>query len=248
MVSVHRYHEIAEAGHRILNPISADKVMLAARICGVGPSTRILDLASGKGELLCQCASALGATGVGVDIHPPLVAMATARAVELGVDAAVAFEVADAAGPLAFDHPFELVSCVGATWIGGGLAGTLGLMRRHLAPRGWLVVGEVFWLEPPPAAVAARYGAPDAFCDLAGTLSRFEAAGLDLVEMVVANSDDWDRYRASQWLAVSDWLAAHPDSDEADDVRAARDESRRGYLESERRCLGWGLFIAREVR
>ena len=47
-----RHHEIAEADHRILNPFTDDKLRLLGEVAGVGPGTRVLDLACGKGEML----------------------------------------------------------------------------------------------------------------------------------------------------------------------------------------------------
>ena len=38
--------------------------------------------------------------------------------------------------------------------------------------------------------------------------------------MVLASPDDWDRHAASQWLNVSDWLAANPDDAEASEEQA----------------------------
>ena len=73
----------------------------------------------------------------------------------------------------------------------------------------------------------------------------FEEAGFDLVEMVLADADDWDRYVASQWLTVSDWLRANPDDPEADDLRAWSSAARRSHLEYGRRYLGWGVFVLR---
>jgi hypothetical protein len=63
--------------------------------------------------------------------------------------------------------------------------------------------------------------------------------------MVLANQDAWDRYAASQWLNVSNWLDDNRDDPEAEDVRRTRDNSRRNYLRYERRYLGWGVFILR---
>ena len=48
-----RQHEIAEANHRILNPFTDEKLMTLGTICGLQPGQRMLDLACGKGELLC---------------------------------------------------------------------------------------------------------------------------------------------------------------------------------------------------
>jgi hypothetical protein len=49
---------------------------------------------------------------------------------------------------------------------------------------------------------------------------------MDLVEMVLADANTWDRYAASRWLNVADWLRANPDDPEATEVREIRDQSR----------------------
>jgi hypothetical protein len=245
VVDVHRYHEISEVDHRILNPLTLDQLTAIGDICGLHSGQRHLDLASGKGEMLCQYALRYGTTGVGVDVHGGCIRSANARAVELGVENAVQFVHEDASTYAAPADSFDVVSCIGATWIGGGLPGTLRLMQAPLRRDGWLLVGELFWNEQPPPAVADALGFGDEVVDLAGVLACVDEAGLDLVEMMLASQETWDRYAASQWLNVSNWLAAYPDDPEAAEVRAQRDDSRRKYLQYERRCLGWGVFVMR---
>jgi hypothetical protein len=106
-------------------------------------------------------------------------------------------------------------------------------------------VGEPFWIEVPDASLRATVEVGEGFADLGGTLDRFDAAGTELVEMVLADADDWDRYSASQWLNVADWLLGYADDPDADAVRQTRDEARRSYLAWQRRCLGWGVFLLR---
>lgn len=245
MVSIFRYHEISESSHRIMNPFSLEKLQLLGEICRVGERTRMLDLASGKGEMLCRFAAERGASGVGIDINTPFVAAARARAIELGVSDRVTFVEGDASAPPDLGGPCDFVSCIGATWIGGGLAGTLALMAGLVRPGGWLLVGEPYWAEVPPPHVRENFEIDQDFADLGGTLERFETAGVELVEMVLSSLDDWDRYAASQWLNVSDWLAANLDDPEASGIAEMRDRARRDYLSDERRCLGWGVFVLR---
>jgi SAM-dependent methyltransferase len=247
MVSVLRYHEISEASHRIMNPLSHEKVMLLGEVCGLGPGTTMLDLACGKGEMLCVYAERFGTSGTGIDVYPPFLADAARRAGELGVTALVRFIEGDAAESGAVPGRFDVVSCIGATWIGGGLAGTLRIMSERLAPRGWMLVGEPFWADGTAEQVKQRHGPVETFTDLAGTLARIETARLDLVEMVLASADDWDRYAASQWLNVSRWLADNPGDPEAAAVRQLRDQSRREYLTTDRGVLGWGVFVLRRA-
>jgi hypothetical protein len=48
--------------------------------------------------------------------------------------------------------------------------------------------------------------------------------------LLISSVEEWDRYEASQWLNVSEWLERHPNDPDAQEVRAIRDESRRRYL------------------
>ena len=239
-----RHHEIAETDHRILDPFTEAKLRLLGEVSGVGPGTRILDLACGKGEMLCRWAEWFGVTGVGVDLSHVFSAAARARAVELQVAGQIEIVQGDAAAYTPEPAAFDVVSCLGATWIGGGLAGTVALMLPALKPGGTILVGEPYWIEPPPAeALAAMNVSPDDFTDLPGTADRFAGAGLELVEMVLANQDDWDRYEAAQWGSITRWLAANPDDPDHEAMVAFRDRGRRTYLTWGRRTLGWGVFV-----
>jgi SAM-dependent methyltransferase len=239
-----RHHEIAETDHRILDPFTEDKLRLLGEVAGIRAGMRVLDLACGKGEMLCRWADWFGAGGVGVDLSPVFSAAARARAVELGVAHRVEIVEGDAAAYLAQPAAFDIVSCLGATWIGGGLVGTLALMRPALASGGTVLVGEPYWIEPPPAEALAAMGVgADDFTDLAGTADRIAGAGLELIELVLASPDDWDRYEAAQWATISRWLAANPDDPDQSAMRDFRDRARTTYLRWGRRCLGWGVFV-----
>ena len=243
-----RHHEIAETSHRILNPFTDEKLTLLAEVSRVRAGQRHLDLACGKGEMLCRWAQRHGTLGVGVDLSEVFLAAARARAGELGVADRVRFEQGDAAAYAAEPAGFDIVSCVGATWIGDGLTGTLDLMRPALREGGILLVGEPYWIaEPPEAAYQALGVGPNTFTTLAGTADRFAKAGVELVEMVLADQDSWDRYVASQWWTVSDWLRENPHDPEAPAMRDFLDRSRQSYLEYNRDYLGWGVFVLRPV-
>ncbi|MGW8529885.1 MULTISPECIES: SAM-dependent methyltransferase [Nocardiopsidaceae] len=130
-----RIFTIRESSHRIHNPLTPAKFAALGQALHLAPGTRVLDLASGSGEMLCTWARDLGFTGTGVDISTAFTAQARARAVELGVDDRVEFVHGDASGHVA-DEPVDLAACVGATWIGDGVAGTAELLGRSLRPGG----------------------------------------------------------------------------------------------------------------
>jgi SAM-dependent methyltransferase len=242
-----RYHEIAETHHRILNPFTEPQLELLGEICRLQPSVRQLDLCCGKGEMLCRWSATYGISGVGVDLSPVFLKAARERAVELGCQDRLSFAEADA-GQYSFPaSSFDVASCIGATWIGKGLVGTLRLLRPALRDqRSLMLIGEPYWIDPPPdAAYACIGGDRELFTSLEGTLERFEAAGLELVEMVLADHHGWDRYEAKKWIALSDWLRANPRDPDADDFRQIHERSRRDYLTCLRRYFGWGVFVLR---
>jgi len=243
-----RYHEVAEANHIILNPITEDKLMLLGDICRLKPGMRQLDLACGKGEMLCRWAKAYGITGVGVDISLFFLEAAHARAEALGVEDNVVFVMSDAAKYPTEPAAYDIVSCIGATWIGEGLVGTIELLRPSLKAGGLMLIGEPYWIEHPPDAAYDALGVRRTdFCTLPQLLDRFEAAHMELVEMVLANQDSWDRYEAKHWLTMSDWLRANPDDPEAQEFRQRNNRDRKVYLEYGRRYLGWGVFVLRAI-
>lgn len=242
-----RFHEIAEANHHILNPFTHEKLMLLGDICRLRPGMTQLDLACGKGEMLCQWARAYGISGVGVDISTVFLEAARSRAEELEVADRIWFLQADAATYPQYDHAFDILSCIGATWIGKGLVGTLELMKRAVKNQdSLLLVGEPYWVEPPPEeAYMALQIREDEFTSLDGTLSRIESVDLELVEMVLADPDSWDRYAASQWMTLSNWLRANPHDRDANDIQQWLNDTRRAHLQYQRRYLGWGVFVVR---
>ncbi|MHB8624576.1 MAG: SAM-dependent methyltransferase [Aggregatilineales bacterium] len=239
-----RLHEIAEGNHRILNPFTEDKLRLLGEICRLKPGMRQLDLACGKGEMLCQWARRWSIGGIGVDISPVFLAAAKQRAAELSVADRVTFLEADAGHYIAEAAKFDVVSCLGATWIGGGLVGTLRLMSVPLKADGLLLVGEPYWITPPPDEAYHSSGiGGDDFTSLLGTLDRIESAGLELVEMVLASPDNWDRYVAAQWWTVNEWAKNNAGDPNSPVIHEWIAHSRRDYLAYERQHLGWGVFV-----
>jgi len=238
-----RYHEIAEAELRVLNPFTEDKLRQVGELCRLREGMRHLDLACGKGEMLTTWSDRYGTTGLGVDLSEVFLAAARERAAELEVADRVTFQQGDAGAVELEPESYDIVSCIGATWIGGGLTGTIALLRPALRPGGLMLIGEPFWSEDPPEEAVRTVGADDDFASLAGTLDRFQEAGMSLVELVLADGNSWDRYVGRQWWTMTEWLAANPDDPDAAEFRAGLDEDRRRYLQYLRRYFGWGVFI-----
>jgi hypothetical protein len=50
-------------------------------------------------------------------------------------------------------------------------------------------------------------------------VASFDNLGYDVVEMVLADQEGWDRYEAAKWLTMRRWLEENPDDDMAPEVR-----------------------------
>jgi len=239
-----RHFVIRESSHRIHNPFTSEKLAALGQALRLPPGTSMLDLACGSGEMLCTWARDHGLTGTGVDISSAFIGSARARAAELDVANRVSFIHGDAAGYIAAQR-VDLAACVGATWIGGGVAGTVDLLRQSLRPGGIMLIGEPYWRRVPPDQVTAAgcdgTGAED-WLPLPELIESFGQLGCDVVEMVLADQDSWDRYVAAQWLSIRRWLDANPRDELAAEMRAELASSPPRHVRYRREFLGWGVF------
>lgn len=239
-----RIFTVRESHHRIHDPFTAAKLAALGESLRLPRGTRVLDLASGSGEMLCTWARDLGFTGTGVDISTLFTEQARARAVELGVADRVDIVHGDAVGHVS-DEPVDLAACLGATWIGDGVAGTVELLGRSLRPGGVMLIGEPYCRQTPAdQATAEACGATGVydFSALPELLEQSGALGYDVVEMTLSSQDDWDRYIAAQWLSMRRWLDENPTDELAAEVRATLTSEPARYARYQREHLGWGVF------
>lgn len=239
-----RIFTIRESSHRIHNPLTADKLAALGQALHMPAGTRALDLASGSGEMLCTWARDHGVTGTGVDLSAVFTEQAQARAAELGVADQVEFIHGDASGHIA-SEPVDLAACVGATWIGDGVAGTIELLTRSIRPGGLMLIGEPYWRRTPPDEETARGCHATSMADfvsLPELIEQFGDLGCDVVEMVLADQDSWDRYAAAQWLNLRRWLDQNPEDELAAEVRDELTTEPSRYARYTREYLGWGVF------
>ena len=243
-MDIPRIFNITESAHRIHNPITPEKLATLGAALRLESGTRVLDLGSGSGEMLCTWARDHGVIGTGIDMSRLFTEQAKLRAEELGVADRVTFIHGEAAGYVA-DEKVDVAACVGATWIGEGVAGTIELLARSLRPGGIILIGEPYWRQLPPTEDVAKGCLAHSLSDflmLPELLASFGRLGYDVVEMVLADQDGWDRYEAAKWLTMRRWLEANPGDEFAKEVRAQLTSEPVRYATYTREYLGWGVF------
>jgi hypothetical protein len=173
------------------------------------------------------------------------ISAARRRAHEAGLDQLIEFVHADAGDFLPGNERYDAAICLGASFIWGGLPGTLAALASAVQESGWIAVGEPYWRTWPLPERAEPDEGED-FLPLPDTIERFHEAGLEGMTLIDASSDDWDRYESLHWLAAEEWLAKHADEPDAEEVRILTQRFRDRYLRWQRELLGWAIIVGRK--
>lgn len=242
-----RYYDICLREHVICNPTSVEKLDRVIELLRIPEGGRLLDIACGKGEFLVRTVERYGCAAVGVDMSQYAIADAHEKVAARVPDADVELIESDGsayAGPYA---SFDVVACLGASWIWQGHAGTLRALARWARPGGYVLVGEPFWMRAPePDYLEAAGLKAEDFGTHWDNVEAGVALGLTPVYTAVSTADEWDHYETLQWYAAERWARAHPDDPDRADVLRRIARERESYLRWGRDTLGWALYLFRK--
>ena len=238
-----RYYVVAERDHELQNPTSVEKLVLLGERLGLGPGSRVLDIASGRGGPALVLARAFGCSVEGIEVAPEFHAAAVERAAAEGLDGRLSFRLGDASQATLQPGGFDAALCLGATFVYGGLGPTLEALRPCVPPGGHVAVGEPYWRTWPLPDDYEERDAPYALLD--DTVTSIETHGVSVVSVIAASQDDWDRYETLRWRAVETWLAANDGDPDAEEVRAWHERAKGVYLRHRRDLMGWAIFVCR---
>jgi SAM-dependent methyltransferase len=240
-----KFFDITHREHVLCNPMSIEKFEQLITLLRPEPGARVLEIATGKGEFIIRLAERYGVEGVGVDLSPYCVADARRKHQQRAPNARLSFLEMDGAD-YEPDEPesFDLVACIGASWIYGGHRGTLEALEGMAAPQSWIIVGEPYWRQEPAPAYLEAIGE-----DRRNYGTHYEntavgqALGLELAYTLVSNQDDWDKYEGLQWYAAEEWARAHPEDPDVVTVLQRVRRNREAYLRWGRETLGWAIYV-----
>jgi SAM-dependent methyltransferase len=233
------FFAVAERDHALQNPTTPAKIRRLGEHIRLDADQRVLDVACGRAGPAIILAQEFGCAVLGVEKAPEFAEGARARVAEANLGGLVEIVERDARRFPLQAEAFDAALCLGASFIWDGLGGTLAALTPAVRPGGYVVVGEPFWRRWPLPDDVDGMG----YVDLAGTVQRFEAAGLAFVGLIAASEDDWDRYESLHWRALEEWLSANPTDPEAGEIRAQHTRFRDAYLRRERDLLRWAIMI-----
>ncbi len=245
-----KFYDITHREHVVCNPTSEDKLARLVDLLRLRANARVVDIACGKGEFMIRLAEAYGIRGIGIDMSPFCIADARRRLRARAPGADVVFTQMNGSDfrPERL-HSLALASCIGASWVFGGYAGTLDALSSMVGPGGWVIAGEPYWLQEPSQEYLAASGyTRELFGTHSGNVEAGELRGLDLVHTFVSSKDDWDEYEGLQWSATGEYASRHPDDPDLPELLERVAKARELYLSWGRDTVGWAMYVFRRRR
>jgi SAM-dependent methyltransferase len=241
------YYDVTHRYHRYCNPVSSDAVRELEVVLGLGPETRVLDVASGLGEMLVGFAERYGSAGVGIDISTYFLERAERKRAERVPDADIRFVEMDGGDYRPGEgEEFDVAMCVGASWIWDGFEGTIRALTALVKPGGLIVSAEPYFKkEPPPEYLEAEEFDRETFTTLVGNYEIATRLGLSTVWMRGSSEQDWDRYEMLQTYAFDRFERENPDHADLEEIRTKHVKSRDIYIRWGREHFGFAFWVFR---
>jgi len=239
-----KYVAIGHENHVFCNPLCEAKVDELIGLLALPAGARLLDIACGKAEFLVRTAKHWKCSGMGVDLSPDFVADARAKVRAAGLESTIQVVAANGSEYDGKASSFDAAVCLGASWIWGGLEGTLRALSSWAKPGGLVLVGEPFWRRPPTQEHLEAAGLSQAsFGTHQGNVQTGLDLGLGLLHSIVSSPDDWDRYEGYQWNAAENFSRRNPDDPDVRELMAKMRDARDVYLRWGREQMGWAVYL-----
>jgi cyclopropane fatty-acyl-phospholipid synthase-like methyltransferase len=242
-----KYFDITHKHHILCNPMSNEKFERFCNLLSLAKDSRVLDIACGKGEALVRLAEKYGISGVGVDISPFCIRDCKEKHRQRASETDLTFiELDGAKYQPASGELFDVVMCLGASWIFEDHIGTLRALKKIAKPGGLVIVGEPFWLkEPDTEYLELTKMTRNSFRLHENNVYQGEEMGLTCLYTLVSNKDDWDHYETLQWWAVDNYIQSHMDDPDNQELLEKTKTAKDIYLKWGRDTINWGIYIFR---
>jgi SAM-dependent methyltransferase len=239
-----RFSSIGHGDLPYWNPIDGralDEVI--ARI-PLTASSRILDIGCGRGRLLLDILQRTGASGVGVDMHELAIRSAAQEANARGIADRVDFTLAAFDPEVHAAEPFDLVVCIGSSHALGGFPDAWPTFQSIIAADGFLLLGEGYWKQPPPAPYLEFLGGSESDLHTYQATSALGTPfGFHPVFQRETTQAEWDAYEDTYAGNLFAFVENHPEDPDAQAIFTRINSWRDAFLRWGRATLGFGLYL-----
>lgn len=153
-----KYTVISHEGMRYCNPLSSAKIETVLDLLDFVNTAQVLDIASGKGELLLRLVERYDAEALGVDLASPFIVEAQSQASTRIPHKKVTFLEQDVTMLQVEPESLDLVSCLEGCHILGGFQSTLQQVKSWVKPGGYILLGDGYWKQEPQPEYLAAFG------------------------------------------------------------------------------------------
>jgi len=205
---------------------------------------RFLDIGCGKAELLVRAAETIGASVTGIDRSPFALRQARDAIARRAPNAKAEFLEVDVGDYRPEPGSFDAIAWIGGPRIGSDLASTLRTLATWVRPGGALLIGEGFWMQPPPAEFLEATGfEASEFSDHAGLVQQAQAVGLREMYSCVCSVDEWDHFEGTLLSNRERYALEHPDDPDPHGRLESYRQFYRAQLRWGRGAMGFGLSV-----
>lgn len=219
----------------IANPVSDDAVGAMLDRTDLTPGDRVAELGCGNAALAVLMARR-GLDVLAVDRGEAMADIARQRVAAADLGDRVQVRTGEAAAVADAQGPFRLVAALGTTQLGD-----FGRLGGWIVPGGWLLWGDLFWVEAPATPPPGMDYDTDA-----GWRRRGAGAGLELVSARVSSEAEWEAYVAALTAGVRSWAVANREHPRRAAIEARAAALAMLYGPASRTTLGFGLYLFRK--